>query len=36
LQKKAVLVFDTLQSTEVMIEARELSGLIKQGIWILL
>jgi hypothetical protein len=35
LQKKAILVFDTLQSTEMTIEARELSGLIKQGVWIL-
>lgn len=35
LQQKAITVFDTLQSTEVKIEVRELSGLIKQGIWIL-
>jgi hypothetical protein len=36
LQKKAILVIDSLQSAEAMIEARELSGLVKQGIWVLL
>ncbi len=35
LQPKAVIVFDTLLSIEARIEARELSALIKQGIWIL-
>jgi hypothetical protein len=35
LQQKAIIVFDTLQSTEATIDVRELSGLIKQGIWIL-
>jgi len=35
LHQKAIIVFDTLQSTEATIEVRELSGLIKQGIWIL-
>ena len=35
LQAKAVLVFDTLRSSEVTIDANQLLRLIKQGIWTL-
>jgi hypothetical protein len=35
LQAKAVIVFDPHQARELLIEAQELTRLIKQGIWIL-
>jgi hypothetical protein len=32
---KAIVVFDTLDTRESLIESRQLAGLVKQGIWVL-